>query len=64
VHNTRFCKNMNKEQKQQIFVGVAPGGVNHGIYLFCVNVCSVYDCIYFSKFMMNMLNYKGKNIAH
>jgi hypothetical protein len=38
VCNTRFCKNMNKEPKRQIFVDVAPGGVNHGISVFCVNV--------------------------
>jgi hypothetical protein len=64
VHNTRFCKNMNKEPKRQIFVDVAPGGVNHGISVFCVNVCSVSDCIFFSKFMMNMLNDKGNNTVH
>jgi hypothetical protein len=45
-------------------VDVAPRGVNHNISVFCANVCSVSDCIYFSKFMMNMLNDKGNSIGH
>jgi hypothetical protein len=55
---------MNKEPKPQIFVDVALGGVNHGISVFCVNVCSVSNCIFFSKCMLNMLNDKGNSTVH
>ena len=64
MYNNGFVENMNKEPKRQIFVDVSPGRVNHGISLFCANVCSVYDFICFSKFMMSMLNDKGKNTTH
>jgi hypothetical protein len=36
VRSTRFCMNMNKEPKKQIFVDVAQEGVNHGIFVSCV----------------------------
>jgi hypothetical protein len=47
-------------------VDVALGGgvVNHGISVFFVNLCNVSDCIFFSKFMMNMLKDKGNNTVH
>jgi hypothetical protein len=64
VRNTRFFMKMNKEPKRQIFVDIAPGGVNHDIFVFCANVCSVWDCIFFSRVMINMLNDKGNSTTH
>jgi hypothetical protein len=46
VHNTRFCMNMNKEPKRQIFVDVAQEGVNHRyICVMCMNVFIAYGYI-------------------
>jgi hypothetical protein len=50
VRNTGFVENMYKEPNRQIFVDVALGGVNHGIYVFYVTVCNVHDCILFNEF--------------
>jgi hypothetical protein len=50
VRNNGFVENTNKDPKRQIFLGVAPGGVNHNIFVFYATVCSVYDCIFFNEF--------------
>jgi hypothetical protein len=51
VHNTGFAEDINKDPKRQIFVDVASGGVNHGISVFYVTVCSFYGCFYFTELL-------------